>query len=698
MSHQDSSTSERKANRLIHEQSPYLRQHAYNPVDWYPWGEEALARAKAENKPIMLSIGYSACHWCHVMERESFEDPETARLMNDLFVPIKVDREERPDLDQIYMDAVQAFTGRGGWPLTMFLTPQGGPFFGGTYFPPEDRHGLPAFKRVLVSVAQAYKERAQDVAHNVEKITEAITAMSGYSAPETEVPKTVVVEAAAALARHYDRTYGGLGQAPKFPNSFALALFLRALDISADPALAEIVDRTLTHMAKGGIYDQIGGGFHRYSVDQQWLVPHFEKMLYDNALLARLYLDAARALDRREFVTVAREIFDYVLREMTSPQGGFYSTQDADSEGEEGKFFVWTQPEVRAVLGPDPALIAERFFDVTAEGNFEGKNILHRTIEIHEAATLFHVTPQEMERKIGEIKRRLFEVRERRVKPDRDEKMLAAWNGLMIGALAEGFMALGEPRLLQAAARAADFVMTTMWDGHALKRSFKDGVARFNGYLEDYATMANALLDLYEASLDTKYILQARALMDVVMERFLDRQNGGFFFTSEDHERLITRPKPLFDGSTPSGNSEAVLALLRLHTYLGEEAYQREAERSIKLFSSLMMQQPMGFAHLLEAVDLDNRGAREVVLVGDPASAEFKEWRERIGLLYLPNRASFAVNPAATQTAASPFIPEPARDKTQVDGRLTAYVCRDFTCSAPQTSLAGLEAELKRQA
>ncbi len=697
MSHQDSSTAQRKANRLIHEQSPYLRQHAYNPVDWYPWGEEALARAKAENKPIMLSIGYSACHWCHVMERESFEDPETARLMNELFVPIKVDREERPDLDQIYMDAVQAFSGRGGWPLTMFLTPQGGPFFGGTYFPPQDRHGLPAFKRVLVSVAQAYKERAQDVAHNVEKITEAITAMSGYSAPKTEVPKTVVVEAAAALSRHYDRTYGGLGQAPKFPNSFAFSLFLRALDTSADPALAEIVDRTLTHMAKGGIYDQIGGGFHRYSVDQQWLVPHFEKMLYDNALLARLYLDAARALDRGEFVAVAREIFDYLLREMTSPEGGFYSTQDADSEGEEGKFFVWTQPEVRAVLGPDLAPIAERFFDVTAEGNFEGKNILRRTIEIPEAAAMFHVSPQEMERKIGEIKRRLFEVRERRVKPGRDEKMLAAWNGLMIGALAEGFLALGEPRLLHAAARAADFVMTRLWDGHALMRSFKDGAARFNGYLEDYAAMANALLDLYEASLDTKYIVHARALMDVVLERFLDRQNGGFFFTSEDHERLITRPKPLFDGSTPSGNSEAVHALLRLHTYLGEEAYRREAERSIKLFSGLMMQQPMGFAHLLEAVDLDYRGAREVVLVGDPASAEFKEWRERIGLLYLPNRAFFAVNPAAPRTATSLFIPEPARDKTQVDGRLTAYVCRDFTCSAPQTSLAGLEAELKRR-
>jgi uncharacterized protein len=694
MSQQDSSVPGRKPNRLINEQSPYLRQHAYNPVDWYPWGEEALARAKAENKPILLSIGYSACHWCHVMERESFEDPETARLMNELFVPIKVDREERPDLDQIYMDAVQAFAGRGGWPLTMFLTPDGGPFFGGTYFPPEDRHGLPGFRRVLASVAQAYRERTQDVAHNVEKLTQAISALNDYSAPEGELPRTIVAEAAAALARHYDRTYGGLGQAPKFPQSFAFSLFLRGLDLGADPAYAEIVDKTLTRMAKGGIYDQLGGGFHRYSVDQQWLVPHFEKMLYDNALLARLYLDAARALDRHEFLQVAREIFDYVLREMTSPEGGFYSTQDADSEGEEGKFFVWTQAEARAMLGDDLAPTAERYFDITAEGNFEGRNILHRTIEIGETATLFHLTPAEMERRIAEIRRRLFEAREHRVKPGRDEKILAAWNGLMIGALAEGAIALGDPRLLSAAARAADFVMTRMWDGHTLRRSYKDGIARFNGYLEDYATMAGVLLDLYEASLDTKYIVQARMLADAILERFLDRKNGGFFFTSEDHERLIARPKPVFDGSTPSGNSEAVMALLRLHTYTGEERYQREAERAIALFAELIMRQPLGFARMLEAVDYEHRGAREIVLVGDPEAADFREWRERIGLLYIPNRALFAVNPAAP---AAGFIPDPARDKTQVDGRLTAYVCRDFTCSPPQTSLVGLEAELRRQ-
>ena len=680
-------------NRLAREQSPYLLQHANNPVDWYPWGPEAFEAARASGKPIFLSIGYATCHWCHVMERESFEDEETARLMNEWFVPIKVDREERPDLDQIYMEAVQAFSGRGGWPLTMFLTPEGKPFFGGTYFPPQERHGLPAFKQVLAAVARAYRERSQDVAHNVEKLTQAITALNDYTGQAGDLPKSIVAEAGAALARHYDRTYGGLGQAPKFPNSFAFSLFLRALDMTGDTAYVEIIERTLTRMAKGGIYDQIGGGFHRYSVDQRWLVPHFEKMLYDNALLSRLYLDAARALDRADFLQTAREIFEYVLREMTSPAGGFYSTQDADSEGEEGKFFVWSQAEVREVLGSELAPIAERYFDISAEGNFEGKNILHRTIDIDEAAALFQVTPDKMERQIGEIRRKLFEAREQRVKPGRDEKMLAAWNGMMIAALAEGSIVLGDSRLLQAATRAADFVMNTLWDGHALLRSYKDGIARFNAYLEDYAIMANALIDLYEASLDTRRLAQARMLVDVILERFLDPEAGGFYFTSGDHEQLIARPKPVFDGSTPSGNSEAVLALLRLHTYTGDERYLKEAERALSLFAGMIARQPLGFVHMLEAVDLFHRGAKEIVLAGDPQSPEFKHWRERIGLLYLPNRALFVADPKARDSG---FIPEPAKGKSQVDGQLTAYVCRDFTCSPPQTSLAGLEAELRR--
>jgi len=683
----------RKPNRLINEQSPYLRQHAYNPVDWYAWGEEALARAKAENKPILLSIGYSACHWCHVMERESFENEAIARLMNEHFISIKVDREERADLDQIYMDAVQLLTGRGGWPLTMFLTPDGKPFFGGTYYPPEDRHGMPGFPRVLLGVAQAYETQAHEVQHNVEKLTAALGAMADYRPAAGELRRGLPQAAARALGEHYDSVNGGLGRAPKFPNTFVFSLFLRVSQSEADFGLAEMVRHTLTKMAKGGIYDQIGGGFHRYSVDERWLVPHFEKMLYDNAQLARLYLDAGRALNEPEFLRVAGEILDYILREMTSPDGGFYSTQDADSEGEEGKFFVWTPAEVHRILGDDLAKIACRYFDITEEGNFEGQNILHRTIDPGEAARMFQQSEDQITEAIAEIRRQLFAAREHRVKPARDDKILSAWNGMMIGALAEGYRALGEPRYLAAARRASQFVMTRMWDGRALKRSLKDGVARFNAYLEDYGLMANGLIDTYESSLDPAYLADARRLADAILERFLDREKGGFFFTSDDHEALIARTKPVFDGSTPSGNSAAVMALLRIHAYTGEARYFAEAERALRLFSDLIEQQPFSFAHMLEAIDLYERGPTEIVAIGARPAPEFTRWTERIGLHYLPNRALFWIDPQKQSDAG--FVPEQARGKAQIDGKLTAYICRDRTCSTPITSIEEVEAELR---
>ncbi len=691
MSHEPAAGAGRKPNRLINEQSPYLRQHAYNPVDWYPWGEEALARARAENKPILLSIGYSACHWCHVMERESFENDTIAQLMNELFVPIKVDREERPDLDQIYMDAVQLISGRGGWPLTMFLTPDAKPFFGGTYFPPEDSRGMPGFRRVLISIAQAYREKSSDIESNVQKLTQALGALGEYAPSGDDLRQNLPLAAAEALARHYDNLNGGLGQAPKFPNTFVFSLFIRMAK-DGGPVYADMVRNTLTHMAKGGIYDQVGGGFHRYSVDDRWLVPHFEKMLYDNALLARLYLDAARALDEAQFLDVAREILDYVLREMTSAEGGFYSTQDADSEGEEGKFFVWSADEAREVLGDRLFEIAARYFDISEEGNFEERNILHRTIEPAEAARMFGISEDESVEAIREIRRRLFEARERRIKPDRDEKILAAWNAMMIASLAEGFRVLGDERYLEAARRGAEFVMTRMWDGRSLRRSFKDGTARFNAYLEDYALLAGAMIDLYEATLDAAWLQRARTLADAILERFIDRDKGGFFFTSEDHEQLITRSKAAFDGSTPSGNSAAVTALLRLHEYLGEQRYFDEAVRTLKLFAPFIEKQPFAFSHMLEAADLYQRGPVEIVLVGDRSSSEFHQWLERLGLLYIPNRAIFAVDSAATGRA---FVPEAARDKPQVGGGLTAYVCRERTCSAPHTSIETLEAELR---
>ncbi len=679
----------RKPNRLINEPSPYLRQHAHNPVDWYPWGEEALARAKAEHRPILLSIGYSACHWCHVMERESFENEEIARAMNRDFVPIKVDREERPELDQIYMDAVQLIAGRGGWPLTVFLTPEGTPFYGGTYFPPVDRQGMPGFGRVLAAIAQAWREQSDTIGKNVASLTEALRGLSHIEPSEGEPRAELAQAAARALAGAYDSVNGGIGGAPKFPNTFVFSLFLRVVDADADLTFADMVSHTLTKMAKGGIFDQLGGGFHRYSVDDRWLVPHFEKMLYDNALLARLYLDAGRALRDQEFLDIAQRILDYVLREMTDPEGGFYSSQDADSEGEEGRFFIWSVDEVRRLLGPDRSPIAERYFDITEEGNFEGRNILHRTIDLGEAARLFQKSEAEMRLALDEITARMFAAREKRVKPGRDEKILAAWNAMMIGALAEGYRALGERRYLDAAVRAAEFAITRLWDGHRLHRSYKDGAARLNAYLEDYALMAGAMIDVYEATQDVRYLDQARALAAVMLERFLDRDRGGFYFTSDDHEALIVRAKPSFDGSTPSGNSAAAMALLRLHAYTGEERYLTEAARVIRLYGDQLAKQPFAFAHLIEAVDFYQRGAVEIVLVrGSAGQDELTQWLARIGKLYIPNRAIFVADGGG-------FLPEAARGRPAVDGKLTAYVCRDRTCSAPLTSIDALEAELR---
>ncbi len=688
-SHDDST---HRANRLINEQSPYLRQHAHNPVDWYPWGEEALGRARSENKPILLSIGYSACHWCHVMERESFENETIARVMNENFVSIKVDREERPDLDQIYMDAVQLLTGRGGWPLTMFLLPDGRPFYGGTYFPPVDRHGLPGFPRLLAAIADAYHKQPGDVQQNVERLTAAMGPVATMQASGSELESSTPLNAARALGKHYDSIHGGIGGAPKFPNTFVFSLFLRMYEADSDINFADMVRDTLTKMAKGGIYDQIGGGFHRYSVDERWLVPHFEKMLYDNALLGRLYLDAGRALNEPEFLGVAREILEYVLREMTSPEGGFYSSQDADSEGEEGKFFLWTPAEAReAIADEEFTKIAARYFDISEGGNFEGRNILNRTIGQADAAKLFSKSADEIAAAVETIKSRMFDVREKRIKPGRDEKILAAWNAMMIAAFAEGYRALGDPRYLAAAERAVEFAMTKLWDGRALRRSYKDGVARFNAYLEDYALMAGAMIDTYEASLDPRYLAQARTLADIILERFLDRENGGFFFTSDDHEQLITRSKAAFDGSTPSGNSAAVMTLLRLHAYTGDERYANEAARAINLLAELIEKQPFGFAHMLEAADLYFRGPTEIVLVGDRSSAEFREWIERAGLLYVPNRALFVTD---TKGDGSGFIPEQARGKPQLNGQLTAYVCRERACSPPMTSFEAVIAAL----
>ncbi|MEB2283352.1 MAG: hypothetical protein B6D46_06265 [Polyangiaceae bacterium UTPRO1] len=675
-------------NRLIRETSPYLLQHAHNPVDWYPWGAEALDRARRENKPILLSIGYSACHWCHVMARESFEDEHIAGLMNEHYVCIKVDREERPDLDHIYMSAVQTLTGHGGWPLTVFLTPTGEPFWGGTYFPPTDRHGMAGFPRVLLGIAEAYRTKPDEIRQSVEQIrtglhqSERPTMPGGMSA---DLP----IAAARALARHYDGRHGGIGEAPKFPNTMVVSLFLRAWHATREEHFLEMVVTTLRSMAAGGINDQIGGGFHRYSVDAGWLVPHFEKMLYDNALLARLYLEGYQATGDESFARVARETLDYVRREMTDPQGGFYTAQDADSEGVEGKFFVWTREEVAAVIGADDAEIVCQFYDVTSGGNFEHKNVLHRTLDLEETSRLFGISVAEVARIVAKARAALFAVRAQRAAPARDEKILTSWNALMIGAFAEAAKVLGDVAYRDMAARAVRFVRERLRHDGRLLRTWTAGEAKIDAYLDDYAFLLNALLDVFEDDADPSLLADAADIGSAIIDHFEDRTDGGFFFTANDHEALIHRPKPVFDGSVPSGNSAAVHGLLRLYYYCGDERFLATAERALTVFTAGMTENPFGFANMIAAADFYLRKPREIIIVGNAADPEVKALVSRVHRTYLPNKTIVIADP---ERGAVPPI---AAGKTQVGGRATAYVCHRYTCSAPVTTWGALEPLLR---
>jgi len=682
-----------RTNRLIHESSPYLRQHAHNPVDWYPWGREALDRARDENKPILLSVGYSACHWCHVMEHESFEDEPTANLMNEHFVNIKVDREERPDVDHIYMNAVQMLTGRGGWPMTVFLTPEGKPFYGGTYFPPQDRHGLPGFRKLLVAVARAYRDKPDEVQKTVTQLMAALAGVDAHQ-PSAEPPDaSVVSSAAAALARAYDQTHGGLGQAPKFPNEAALDLFLRAHRGGGEPRYLEMVTHTLRQMARGGIYDQIGGGFHRYSVDERWLVPHFEKMLYDNAQLVPLYLSAHQVTGDSFFAEVARDVLDYVAREMRSPEGGFYSTQDADSEGEEGKFFLWSAEEVRALLGDEIAEVACRYWDVSPEGNFEHRNILHVTLEVEQLANMFRRDLEETRRILDDARRALFQAREQRIKPGRDEKVLTAWNALMISAFAKAAEVLGDRRYRLIATDAVAFVESKLRHPNRPDRllsTYKDGIAKLNGYLDDYAFFVAALLDVFETTQEQRYLDRAVALTDSLLAHFWDADAGGFFFTSDDHEALIVRSKPAFDGSIPSGNSVALRNLLRLHHYTENGDYLERAETMLRLFAGPMREQPFGFANMLCAVDFHAQQPQEIVVVAANGAAETDLLLRKLARVYTPNRTLRIVDPARADR-----LPPLLQGKGTVEGKPTVYVCRNRTCSAPATEWAEIEPLLR---
>ena len=681
----------RHTNRLIHETSPYLLQHAHNPVDWYPWGDEALARAKAENKPILLSIGYSACHWCHVMERESFEIEEIADLMNRHFVNIKVDREERPDLDDIYMAATLALNhGQGGWPMTVFLTPDQRPFFAGTYFPPTDRYGRPGFATLLNRIATLWEEQTDNLRQQAERLTEYLKDQT-RPAPGANIGEAEIRAAVAQLAQTFDKTYGGFGPAPKFPPSTAASLLLRYHRRTGDAQALHIVRKTLEGMAQGGMYDHIGGGFSRYSTDERWLVPHFEKMLYDNAQLAKVYLEGFQATGDAFFAGIAREILDYILREMTGPEGGFSSATDADSEGEEGKFFVWTPREVEAILGPEEGAWFCAAYDITEEGNWEGKSIPNTPRSAERVASRLGIGLLQLRRCIETGRAKLYEVRQRRIPPGLDDKVLTAWNGMMIGAMAEGHRVLRDPRYLAGAARAADFLLTTLRRPNGgLFRTSRAGKAHLPGYLEDYAFLAEGLVDLYEAGGDVRYLREAARLAERILADFGDEAGGGFFDTAAAHEALILRHREGADGAIPSANAVAAFALARLSLHLDRSDFRDAAIRAVSAYGRAVVEHPRAFCKSLVVADFLLEGPVELALVGTPGEAGFEALRREVGRRYLPNRIIAHHDPAAGAPADLPLL----RGKGLVDGKAALYVCRNFTCQAPVTDPAEVERAL----
>ena len=676
-------------NRLINETSPYLLQHAHNPVDWYPWGEEALARSKNEDKPILLSIGYSACHWCHVMERESFENESIAALMNESFVSIKVDREERPDLDAVYMEAVQMLTGSGGWPMTVFLTPDGRPFYGGTYFPPVDRHNMPGFPRLLESAARAYHDNRAEIDRVTSQLSQQMGRTSQMARSDSLLSVDILHGAYSGLATNFDYQNGGVGNAPKFPQAMTLEFLLRYYAHGYNERALEMLELTLEKMARGGIYDQAAGGFHRYSTDSFWLVPHFEKMLYDNALLARLYLHAYLATGRELYRRITEETLDYVLREMTGPHGGFFSATDADSEGEEGKYFVWTEEEIEAILGSEEAPIFCRFFGVTQRGNFEGSNILNIS---KTAASFAQEQGIGLERLIDIVRRgkvALRTVREHRVPPLLDDKVLASWNGLMLRAFAEAGAALGRDDYRDAAVRNAAFLTTTMSPQDRLRRTYREGQARLPGFLEDYSFVADGLLALYESTFDQHWLDKATALADGMIDLFWDEDAGGFYDTGADHEELVVRPRDVFDNAQPCGGSVASDLLLRLAVVTGNEDYNRKAVPPLRALSEFMTRAPAGTGRWLAALDFYLATPKEVAIFGpreDPATGRLLD---AVFSRYLANR----VVVGASGQNIEPALPL-LEGRGMIDGVPTAYVCENYACQLPVTNAEALASQL----
>lgn len=670
-------------NRLIFSQSPYLLQHARNPVNWYPWGAEAFAEAKKQNKPIFLSIGYTTCHWCHVMEHESFEDQEVADKLNAGFICIKVDREERPDIDEVYMTVTQGMTGSGGWPMTIVMTPEKKPFFAGTYFPKENRGNRAGLMTILDQLTSAWKDRREDIDKSANQIASQLLTMAG-GAPGEDLPPTILDTAYEQFEGRYDATNGGFSTAPKFPMSPNLMFLMRYAKRSGKPAALDMVSKTLIEMRKGGVFDQVGLGFHRYSTDPVWLTPHFEKMLYDQALLTMAYLEGYQSTGNEAFAQTAREILTYVLRDMTSPEGGFYSAEDADSEGEEGTFYVWTLEEIKKILGEKDGALFANTFNIKDSGNFQdeatgrstGTNIPHLTA----------VIPTDQAAKIEKLRQKLFTAREKRIHPQKDDKILTDWNGLMIAALARAGQVLNDPSYTAAAKKAADYVLSTLSDknGRLLKRS-RLGKAGLTAHLEDYAFVVWGLLDLYEASFDPHYLSEAIRLNDLMLKHFKDPKGGGFFMTADDAEQLLVRSKKLYGGAIPSGNAVAVLNLTRLHRMTANDQYEKEAYATIKAFSGEIGKAPSAFPVALIALDFLFGPSNEIVITGQLDRKDTRTMLAAVRKPFLPNKV-LIFRPEKNPNAIAKLAPY-TKTQASLGSKATAYVCTNFACQLPTTDI-----------
>jgi len=682
------------SNRLARETSPYLLQHQDNPVDWFPWGSEALERARAEDRPILLSVGYSACHWCHVMERESFADAEVAALMNEHFVNVKVDREERPDIDSLYMEAVQQMTGHGGWPMTVFLTPEGEPFYGGTYYPPTPRHGLPSFRQILLGVHDAWARRRDEVRRSAGELRAGLERGLRVNPEPVALDESLLQRAFHRIASRFDARWGGFGEAPKFPQPMTLELLLRYDFSNGAPEAAAMVERTLSEMANGGIYDHLGGGFHRYSVDARWLVPHFEKMLYDNALLSRVYLHGYQVTGRADFLTVVEEVLGYVTREMTHSSGGFFSSQDADSEGVEGKFYVWSPAEIDEALGPEYGPLFRLYYGVGDGGNWEGSSILNAQRPAEVVAAEVEIPVDRLLEIVKRGRTLLYEIRSRRITPGRDEKIVTSWNAMMLHSYAEAARVLDRPDLLEIAVRNADFLLGSLRVEGRMKRTWRDGKASVDAFLEDHATFLDALIELYFATFDLRWIDEARWVADRAIDLFWSEEEGIFYDTGTDAERLVIRPRAIYDNATPSGTSAAIQGLMRLARLVGEARYERLATRVMASLGEVAAQVPQGFGHLLCSVSDHLRPPLEVAFVGELGSADTRDLLTTVRRRFLPG-ATFALRPEDAGEAEYARRVPLLTGRTSLEGRATAYVCRRYTCRRPVDSADELERELE---